>query len=42
VYEGARIGIVDRRNGLVLDVCGSRLAVDESVARAISVRPIAA
>jgi hypothetical protein len=42
VYEGACVGIVDRRNGVLLDVCGSRLALDESVADAILVDSAAA
>lgn len=42
VYEGASVGIIDRRNGVLLDVCGSRLALDASVAGAIVVEPTAA
>ncbi len=37
LYEGASIGVVDCQNGLLLDVCGARLAVDGGVARAIIV-----
>lgn len=39
VYEGAKVGIVDRRNGVLLDVCGSRLALDATMAGAIVVDP---
>lgn len=39
VYEGALVGIIDRRNGVLLDVCGSRLALDASMADAIVVEP---
>jgi Fe2+ transport system protein FeoA len=42
VYEGACVGVVDRRNGVLLDVCGSRLALDAAVADAILVEPAAA
>lgn len=42
VYEGARVGIVDARNGLLLDVRGSRLALDRRTAASIIVQPLAA
>ncbi|HEX8726029.1 MAG TPA: FeoA family protein [Gemmatimonadaceae bacterium] len=42
VFEGARVGIVDTRSGILLDVRGSRLALDVKVARTIRVRPLAA
>ncbi len=42
VFEGARVGIVDTRSGILLDVRGSRLALDVSVARTIRVRRVAA
>lgn len=42
VYEGACIVVVDRRNGMLLDVCGSRLALDTIVAGAITVELAAA
>jgi Fe2+ transport system protein FeoA len=42
VFEGARVGIVDTRSGILLDVRGSRLALDVTVARTIRVRPLAA
>jgi Fe2+ transport system protein FeoA len=41
VFEGARVNIVDTRSGVLLDVRGSRLALDATVARAILVRPAA-
>ena len=41
VFEGARVNIVDTRSGILLDVRGSRLALDAAVARAILVRPAA-
>lgn len=40
VYEGARVSVVDSRNGLLLQVRGSRLAIGAAVAAAISVIPI--
>ncbi len=42
VFEGARVGVVDTRSGILLDVRGSRLALDRAVASAITVRPAAA
>ena len=41
VFEGACVGIVERGGGLQLDVHGSRLALDASVAAAILVAPLA-
>ena len=38
VYEGARLVVLDRRNGYLLDVRGARLAVDRRTAEAIVVR----
>ena len=35
VFEGAHVSIVDRRGGVLLDVRGSRLALDAAVAMAI-------
>lgn len=40
VYEGARVQVVDSRNGLLLDVRGSRLALGTTLAAAISVLPV--
>lgn len=37
LYEGARVGIVDTRSGMVLDVRGSRLALGWEIAAAITV-----
>ena len=42
VYEGACIAVVDRRNGVLLDVCGARLALDAAVAGTITVEIAAA
>jgi Fe2+ transport system protein FeoA len=42
VYEGARLAVVeDSRNGLLLQVRGSRLAIGAAVAAAITVIPLA-
>lgn len=38
VYEGARLVVLDGRNGYLLDVRGSRLAVDRRTAETIVVR----
>lgn len=42
VFEGACVRIVDRRHGILLDVCGSRLALDRAIAMSIIASPIAA
>jgi Fe2+ transport system protein FeoA len=42
VFEGALVSIVDSRNGRLLAVRGSRLAVDEHTAHSILVRPVEA
>jgi Fe2+ transport system protein FeoA len=42
VYEGANVGVVAHRGGLLLDVRGSRLALDVAVATAITALPLAA
>ena len=42
VYEGARVSVIDRRSGVLLDVCGTRLALNDAIAASIFVRPIAA
>ncbi len=42
VYEGARVVVIDGRNGYLLDVRGSRLAVDRHTASSIVVRPMEA
>lgn len=39
VCEGSDVGVVDNRNGIVLDVHGSRLALDRSLAMTITVVP---
>ena len=40
VYEGANVAVVDSRNGLLLQVSGSRLAIGAAVAAAITVIPL--
>lgn len=40
VYEGARVDVVDCRNGLLLEVRGSRIALGTAVAAAIAVIPV--
>ena len=42
LYEGAKVGVVDTRSGLVLDVRGSRLALGWEIAAAITVCPLTA
>lgn len=42
VYEGARVNVVDCRGGVLLDVCGTRLALNDATAAAILVRRVAA
>jgi Fe2+ transport system protein FeoA len=37
VFVGAQVDVVDTRNGILLDVCGSRLALDSAVAMTITV-----
>lgn len=40
LFEGAHVGIVDARSGIVLDVRGSRLALGGAIVAAITVRPV--
>jgi Fe2+ transport system protein FeoA len=40
LFEGANVRIVDRGSGLLLDVCGARLAVGRSLAADIMVRVV--
>jgi Fe2+ transport system protein FeoA len=40
VFEGARITVVDGRNGMLLDVRGSRLALGAALASSITVLPL--
>jgi Fe2+ transport system protein FeoA len=37
LFEGAQVRIVDRGSGLLLDVCGARLAVGQTLAADIMV-----
>ena len=39
LFEGATVGIVDTRSGMVLDVCGARLALGWKLAGDITVQP---
>jgi Fe2+ transport system protein FeoA len=40
LYEGARVGVVDTRSGVLLDVRGARLALGAKVVAAITVLPL--
>lgn len=40
VYEGALVNVVDSRNGLLLEVRGSRIALGAAVAASIAVVPL--
>ncbi|HET9012458.1 MAG TPA: FeoA family protein [Gemmatimonadaceae bacterium] len=40
LFEGARVGVVDTRSGMLLDVRGSRLAIGLEVVKGITVRPV--
>lgn len=42
LFEGAHISVVDQRNsaGLLLEVCGSRLAIASSLGAAILAQPV--
>ena len=40
VYEGAFVNVVDSRNGLLLEVRGSRIALGAAVAASIAVVPL--
>jgi Fe2+ transport system protein FeoA len=40
LHEGACVTVVDSRNGLLLDVKGSRLALGEGIAASIRVLPL--
>ena len=42
LFEGACVTVVDSRNGMLLDVRGSRLALGEGLASAIRVLPLGA
>src|SRR5919199_3979958 len=42
VFEGTRVTVVDSRNGLLLNVRGSRLALGAAIAAAITVVPVGA
>lgn len=40
LFEGAQVGVIDTRSGVVLDVRGSRLALGWAVVAGITVRPL--
>lgn len=40
LFEGACVTVVDSQDGLLLDVCGSRLAVGAALASSIRVLPL--
>lgn len=40
IFEGARVGIIDTRSGMVLDVRGSRLALGWEIVAGITVCPV--
>lgn len=41
LFEGARVGVLDTRSGMVVDVRGARLALGREIAASITVRPVA-
>lgn len=41
MFEGARVGVLDTRSGMVVDVRGARLALGREIAASITVRPVA-
>lgn len=41
LFEGACVGVIDTRSGMVLDVRGTRLALGREIAATITVRPVA-
>jgi Fe2+ transport system protein FeoA len=40
LFEGSQVRVLDSRNGMLLEVKGSRLALGEALARAIKVLPL--
>jgi Fe2+ transport system protein FeoA len=40
VFEGAELAVIGKRSGILLDVRGSRLALDTAIAMAVTVRPV--
>lgn len=40
LFEGARVGIIDTRSGMVLDIRGSRLALGWEIVAGITVCPV--
>jgi Fe2+ transport system protein FeoA len=41
LFEGSCVQVLDSRNGMLLEVRGSRLALGQALARAIQVLPLA-
>jgi Fe2+ transport system protein FeoA len=41
LFEGSCVQVIDSRNGMLLEVKGSRLALGHALARAIKVLPLA-
>ena len=42
LFEGACVTVVEAQGGMLLDVCGSRLALGPDLARSITVLPLGA
>jgi Fe2+ transport system protein FeoA len=42
LFEGTTVRVLDSRNGMLLEVKGSRLALGQALARAITVLPLGA
>ena len=42
LFEGTCVRVLDSRNGMLLEVKGSKLALGEQLARTITVRPLGA
>jgi Fe2+ transport system protein FeoA len=40
LFEGACVGVIDTRSGMILDVRGSRLALGHEIAASITVQPV--
>ena len=41
LFEGACVTVVEAQGGMLLDICGSRLALGPDLARSITVLPLA-
>jgi Fe2+ transport system protein FeoA len=40
LFEGACVTVVDRQDGMLLEVCGARLALGSALASSITVLPL--